>query len=265
MPLLSRISTEASEFVRRVFPGASGVNSTTSGDGTGGIGGRLDAWTLRDQMLAGTVYLPTGRGSLGHVLRSLGKPCDEANNPIVDRIRAARQIVKFYDLALAGQWGADLKPVLPGTTDAVDYRLGDALSRVWRWSNLNARKSEIAEVAANQGSVGLRVVYQPGPSPRVYLAYDDPRWMKRLDLDERDNVTLVRLEYDEQTYDADGNPGRLLPVVEVIAKDRRSKLVDGVETIPADQRENGLGVCPYVWLSHEMGLCPSKSGPHPLL
>lgn len=247
MPTLTdRIYSAGRDFVRRV-----------SGNGAPAPLASASAWSdydLRDMLYAGSIYrLTADGGALRDVLRSLGRPCrsqDEAKYPIRGYYNPVPAIVEFYSNAFGGQLGRDLKVADEVNGRKVRPAMADAVRQVWRWSNLDNRLREYTSLGANQGTVGIRVVVRPGPEPRVYLDFDDPRFIRNAVLDHRGNVETVYLEYSTPVFDVDGRETGTEPVEEVISKFGFSLKVGGKETLSAEQQRNDLGVAPYVLVRH---------------
>jgi hypothetical protein len=221
--------------------------------GTDGMGFRWSQYELRDMLLDGSVYRTTADGGARKwVLKWLGRPCDENKYPITAHYNPFRQIVRFYDNALGGRFGQELKlaerlPVLDRPTAPV---LADPLARLWRWSNLDTLKSEAVETVANQGTAGLRVVLNEA-GDRVSIELDDPRTIRQVDTDSRGNVVNAYLAYDLVRYGPDGKEAERLEVEEWIGKDGFSQKVGGEEKLSPEQQRNPLGLCPYVLMRQD--------------
>jgi hypothetical protein len=251
---LARLPAEIYQRVSRaaLSAGILGGSSTAVGPNPSAALGGLSDYVIRDRMLDGTVYR-RGYG-LQEILRVLNKPCttdDENKWSVPGYYNPVPQIVGFYEsTTLYGQWDHELKPVKRKGED-VDQKLADLLGRLWRWSRLDVRKAELTTLAANQGTVGIRIVYDAnGDDPRVYLDFDDPRWITRVDLDARGNCRTVVLEYALAAYDENGRPTTPKVVREVISAEGFSRQVDGQEQLSEAERANALGVCPYVLCRH---------------
>lgn len=250
MPTLTdRILTEGRNFWQRV----SGNFRSTLARDTTRASSSLSEYDLRDMMLAGTIYDSTRRGGgLKEVLKALGRPCnDETKYPIVNHVHAARIIVDFYANAFGGRLGNEIEIDPEYNGEPINKNLLPLIARIWRWSNLDTRCGELTSMAANQGTVGIRIKDQEGPPGRVFFELDDRRFIKQPELDSRGNVAYVRLEYDQVQYDANGNILSTVKVEETLSKDEFSLLHDGKEQLDDDRRENPLGICPYVLLRHE--------------
>lgn len=230
-------------------------NGATSGNV---IGSRLQtqAYDVREQMLAGTVYAKYG-GYHNDILKALGKPCDYVNSegetvyqpPITPYYNPVPAIVGCYANALGGRLGEELKLEQPNG-DPLDDAVADAIARIWRWSNLDTKLEELTTLAANQGTAGIRIVAEDGDSPRVYLQFDKPSRIKDAEEDTRGNLVNVLLTY--QTYYSEqlGIDPQEYAVKELIGKDAHSVLVGNTQQLEPDQLENALGVCPYVLMRH---------------
>jgi hypothetical protein len=249
--LLSRIIDTGADIYRRV----SG-SSVALAPAPAARAGTVSDYELRDMMLDGRIYLPsTSGGALKTVLRSLGRPCnsqDEAKYPVAGYFNPVKSICSFYSHSFGGRLGADLVIDDEVNDRPVNPRLPDVLRLLWRWTNLDHRAAELTTIFANHGTVGIRVVYSADPSPRVYLDFDPPAFVKRADLDNRGNVVTVFLEYTGQRHDADGNVDGTFKVEEIISKYGFSQKFDGDEQLTPEQQENGLGVCPYVLLRNDV-------------
>lgn len=259
LPTRSRITTEAAAFLRRV----NGRGAAQAPAGTGSIAQqaafteqrqRQDDYDLRDKLLEGTAFLPVAQGgALKTVLKSL-RPDTQGNetlNPIVGYYNPVPGIVGCYQNCLGGAFGKELTLAdEPKVSPAVK----DALAKLWRWSNLDALKSDLCQLAANQGTVGIRVVFEPGATAddsRVYLQLDRPQTIADVDFDARGNVTAVLLRRTDYYSPQLGFPERPVEVWEEIRKDGFSLRLNRTETLDEVQQQNPLGVCPYVLLRHD--------------
>lgn len=249
--LIDRITAAGRDFVRRV-----------NGDGTSTTSPQavssLSAWTnydLRDMLLSGDIYrLSAEGGALRDVLKSLGRPSrsqDEAKYAIRGYYNPVRAIVEFYSNAFGGQLGTDLQVADEVNGRKVFPRMADVVRQVWRWSNLDNRLGEYTGLGANQGTVGVRIVSRGGDDPRVYLDFDDPRFITSAILDHRGNCETVFLEYSTPVFDADGSETGSEKVEEVISKYGFSQKVGGVERLSTAEQRNDLGLCPYVIVRHQ--------------
>jgi hypothetical protein len=249
----SRLSSLPGEVYRRVSRTGPNGPSAAADDRRRQLLGYRSDYEIRDLMLAGRAYLPSRRGgALRDVLRLLGKSSaptaqDEAKYPITPYFNPVPRICGFYANALGGKLGEDLEAETPDGSPA-DPAVSDALSRIWRWSNLDTRLGELTTLAANQGTVGIRIVAD-ADARTVSLDWDPPQLIEEVAEDGRGNVIAVRLRYD--TLRPDGRGGReSLATDEYIGKDGFSRIVDGAEELDAGERDNALGVCPYVLLRH---------------
>lgn len=232
--------------------GLLGGTTTASGPNPAAAIGGLSDYVLRDRMLDGSIYRK-GFG-LQEILRALNRPCgvdDEGKWSVPGYYNPVPQIVGFYEHTLYGHWGEELRPVDREGND-VDETLADLLGRLWRWSRLDVRKSELTTLASNHGTAGIRIVHDDNDGdPRIWLDFDDPRWITRVDFDARGNCRTVVLEYALARYDTNGRATTPAEVREVISAEGFSLQVDGTEKLDAAQQENVLGVCPYVLCRHK--------------
>lgn len=250
--LLSRIIDTGNDIIRRVSgAGASRVRNARAT----AAASELSDFELRDMMLDGSIYTPfRSAGALKVVLKSLGKPCTaqaEDRNPITPYYNPVKPIVGFYSNAFGGRLGGDIKIAEKVGDRDVSPAMSDVVNRVWRWSNLDHRSAEMTTIGANQGTVGIRVVFSGGDDPRVYLDFDHPSFIKSIDVDNRGNVQAVQLAYTAVRDSGDGHQ-ETFQVQEIISKEGFSQLWDGVERLTPEQQKNPLGLCPYVLVRHEI-------------
>jgi hypothetical protein len=213
------------------------------------------SYELRDLMLEGSIYQTTRLGgALKQVLKSIGRPCggqDEAKYPISGYYNPVKPIVGFYSNAFGGRLGGDLKLADKVNGREVNKAMADVVAKVWRWSNLDHRTAEMTTLAANHGTVGVRIVKTDGPNARVYLDFDHPAFIKAIDLDNRGNVQSVFLEYTGVRTLPDGT-NETFKVEEVISREGFSQQFDGEEQLTPDRQKNPLGLCPYVLIRHDI-------------
>lgn len=245
MSVLDRIRQAGSDFYRRMVDGNAVARPIRLNE-------KSDA-ELRELMLAGTIYDPASAGGgLKYVYKALGRPCaNEGENPIIGYFNPVHPICNFSTNAFGGTLGSELKLVDP-KGKPLAAAVEAAIGKIWAWSNLNTRSAELAVENANQGAVGCRIVFEPGPPPRIYLDLDSRKIIKRVDFDGRRNVRTVWLTYTIQGTNEDGTPGETINVEETISKFGFSLLYDGVEQLSADEQLNPMGVCPYVVFNYEM-------------
>lgn len=250
--LLNRIADAGADMYRRVSGRfTSRIKSPVSAFST-----TLSDFDLRDMLLDGTIYRTTkDGGALKSVLKALGRPCggqDEAKYPISGYFNPIKQIVSFYANAFGGRLGDDLKIAEKFNDKPIKRKTLDLVRTIWGWSNLDHRSAEMTTLAANQGTVGIRIVYKADPSPRIYLDFDHPAFIKRADLDNRGNVISVFLDYTGVRYTNEGNVEDTFRVEETISKYGFSQKFDGQEQLSDDQRLNPMELCPYVLLRHDL-------------
>lgn len=244
----SRLAQIPGEVYRRVVPQSP---YAVAAERNRQLLGFRSAYELRDLLLSGNVYLPYAKGgALKDVLRMLGRAQnataqDEAKYPVTAYFNPVPRIVAFYANALGGRLGEDLEPETPDGGE-LDTSVSDALSRLWRWSNLDTRLGEVTALAANQGTVGIRIVADAG---RVSLDWDHPEFIQDVAEDNRGNVVGVHLKYDVVRPDGRGGQ-ETVGAEEWITKEGFSRVIDGKETLTPQRRENRLGICPYVLLRH---------------
>lgn len=210
-----------------------------------------DAYLVRDLMLEGTVYAQRSpSGYLGDILTTLGKPCGDDAPPIVPYYNPVPAIVGCYQNALGGRLGEELKAERPDGKP-LPKATADALARVWRWTNLDARLEELTTLVANQGTAGIRIVGDgEGADGRVYLQFEHPSTIADAEEDSRGNLVNVLLRYQVYFSPSLGDPYVPVDVEELIGKERFSKKVGGDEQLDAEEQVNRLGICPYRLMRH---------------
>lgn len=207
-------------------------------------------YETREWMLCGDIYKRRsvdGIGNLVGILRTLGKPSDADAPPIIPYYNPVPAIVGCYSNALGGRLGRDLKVETPAQ-DPLPKATDDAISRIWRWSNLDTRLGEFTEMLSNQGTVGIRVA---SDGDRVHLIFDPPSIIAEWEEDSRGNVVWVVLEYTGYEQPAPFQPEQPVEVAAFYGRDRFSVTVGGKERLTPEQQINTLGVCPYVIARHQ--------------
>lgn len=227
-----------------VMPNARGMGASSS---------RLvsDAYTVRDRMLEGSIYASRNSGGyLWEIQRVLGKPCDGDAPPIMPYYNPVPAIVGAYQNALGGRLGEELKAETPDG-EPLPTAVDDAVSRIWRWSNLDAKLEELTTLVANQGTAGIRIVGEGlGNKGRVYFQFEHPSTIADAEEDARGNLVNVLLRYQIYYSAGLGEPYTPVQVEELIGKERFSRIIDGEETLSAAEQVNTLGVCPYHLMRH---------------
>jgi hypothetical protein len=218
-------------------------------------GGRVSVWELNQAMYDNTVYesaLPYRQ----HVLRTYCGVRD-GRGRIIGHFNPVKEIVETYQNVLPGTWGKEVRPVTPangaeGLQKPIGQDLVEALTRVWRDSNLDTEKTRIIRLAATFGTVGLRVSRIAG-TERVAIQYDEPRRIFNPEEDSAGNVTGVCLKYKQpHNYGTLEAPDiQAVDVVEIITKDEFSKTINGEQQLKDVERKNTFGFCPYVLLRHQ--------------
>lgn len=214
---------------------------------------RKSIYAINQLMYDGAVYFSRANGGCLEDIMSQYCGATYCNGDrIVPHFLPAKEIAEFYvSSAFAGQWGRELRPIIPFTTDPVADPLQKAMTEVWNDSNMASEKTRISRLAAVDGTVGLRPYLIPG-TERVVIGVDKADRLFNVELDAAGNVVAVVLKYTQPF-----NRGtRLDPdyedvdVVEEITKESFSLKYNGQEQIPADDRKNSYGFCPYVLLRH---------------
>lgn len=161
-------------------------------------------------------------------------------------------VVDLYLHVFAGAFGDEIK-ALP--LDRAGAPTIAAIEQIWRWSNMTIVKQPLCRMAANHGSVGLRIVARNDPDParrRVYIKPEHPRIIRDIEEDDRGNVIAAQLEYDETTGLGEG--AKTTTIREEMDKQefRFYEVKNGQATLTA-RFPNALGVVPYVLLRHDFG------------
>lgn len=219
---------------------------------------RLNTYNLFDGYYHNTVFDAVSSGGQRDQINAVlgnGYATDLAGlyNP-VDRV------VDLYLHVFGGQFGTDIR------IEAENIRIEEPITKIWRWSNINIAKQPLCRMAANHGTVGLRIVARDAvdlASRRVYIKPEHPKVIRDADMDDRGNVRQILLEYD-YTY-GDLSDRTTVTIRELMTKDRiQTWRVQGASEIPFDMAlnqdngpgadiENVLGVVPYVLLAHMPG------------
>lgn len=223
-------------------------------------GERQEQFRRNQQMLDNSYYEPEEKG--GHRQQILEEifECDEdlklngVYNPV-------RPIVDAYQNVLRGRFGDTIRlhPHVGGDEGReINPRLLSTqaqtgpIERVWSMSNLNVRKQTMQEMAANLGTVGLRVVARPDRDEnrrRTFIQIEHPAIIQGFDEDDRGNVTEIQLEYEAEMGPIENR--EKVKVKEILGKDSFYKEVNGKAVLPLEEQFNLLGVCPYVVLRHQ--------------
>lgn len=217
---------------------------------------RRDVYAVNQAFYDNRIYYPRSAGGcLENVLQTY---CGVTDAAAIARCRMAghfnpvKEIVEAYQYVLPGTWGESIKPVLPDSGEPVTPRLLAELTAVWRDSNLDSEKHRIIRYAANFGTVGIRVSRLPG-TDRVAVQPDHPGRLFDVEEDAAGNVVAVVLKYTQALNFGSGTEPDYqdVEVIERIDKGGFSRTFDGIEQIPADDRRNPFGFCPYVLLRHK--------------
>lgn len=210
-----------------------------------------NAYAIRDLMLDGSVYGRWGSGGyLSDIQKALGKPCGSDAPPILPYYNPVPAIVGCYQNALGGRLGEELKLERPDGKP-VPKATEDAVSRIWRWTNLDAKLEELTTLVANQGTSGIRIVGEgEGAKARVYLQFEHPSTIADAEEDSRGNLVNVLLRYKTYYSPSLGEPYTAVDVEEFIGKERFSRIINGEEQLEPNEQVNTLGVCPYHLMRH---------------
>lgn len=220
---------------------------------------RQDEYRQWELMYANQLYRQAKAGGmLETIIRDVICPgyqvSEESAGSIVNHFNPIPGIVDAYQNVLRGQWGVDLRPAdLVGKRQTNPKLVGSKdmpgpLDMLWARSNLDTSKELLQQMAANLGTVGLRVAAISDPDPRkcrVYLQLDHPGRIVDFETDARGNCLAVQLEY--QALVGSAKDSHEVTVQELLTKESFMRQVDG--KVEIDQ-ENELGVCPYVILRH---------------
>lgn len=130
----------------------------------------------------------------------------------------ANAICAFYEATL---WPGTIREddeasALPlrlpeGLDEAQGARLRDAIHRIWRESNLNARKDTLAYEGARDGDILFKVRSDAeGDVKRVWFETVLPDFLTDLELDGRGYLVYVRLDVPERRRKDDGTSERVI-------------------------------------------------------
>jgi hypothetical protein len=151
-----------------------------------------------NQVYMRTIY----GGSLDFINESLG---EAAARDISGLINPVEQVVELYaQNTFAGNFGDEITideqvgDSLAGER-TVNAQIREPLSRIFKWSNINAEKDRLARYASLFGDCGIRVVAKVGrdypndpiEDRRVYLQFEHPATIEDFDEDNRGNITQI--------------------------------------------------------------------------
>lgn len=223
---------------------------------------RAGLFELNELLYSGQAYNPTGAGgALESILREAAGPnfCDVNRFRIFPFFLPFKPIVDAYQNVLPGTWGVEqIRPADEYDGKPINDAIRRPLTEIWRASNFDTNKALLIQLAANLGTVGMRVTARPasedGSKPaRVAIGVDHPSRLFNFEEDADRNVTAVCLKYELKV-----NRGTLsdpdwqsVDVVEEITKEDFSVTHDGKQQLEDARRVNGLGFCPYVVLRHK--------------
>lgn len=209
---------------------------------------RAFVYAINQAMYDNIIYLPRERGGhLEHVLRHY---CGVEMGRIVGHFNPAKEIVETYQNVLRGTLNDELQAVQSDSQEALDEPLKEAITSVWRDSNMDTGKAQIIRLAANLGTVGLKVCTA---GDKVMIQGIDPLWIFDMEQDASGNVTAVVLKYTKPiNYGTPLEPRyEDAQIIEQLNKDDFSQTIDGKEQVPDDDRKNTFGFCPFVPLRHK--------------
>lgn len=184
-----------------------------------------------------------------------------------------QRVVDTYQLVFDGNFGNQIKidEKLEDGKTPVNKAVPEALSKVWRWSNINKEKELLCRYTPTFGTCGIRIVAKNDPLPekrRIYLKVEHPSRILDLEVDNHNNITQILLEYEIEEGDIAerfmANPTGILDdfraerrtylIREYMSKDkfwatRDDKpydMINKVENGPYSSYENISGIVPYV-------------------
>ncbi len=141
-------------------------------------------------------------GSLDYINEQLG---EAAAKDISGLINPIEQVIELYaQNTFAGNFGDEITidkqvgDTLSGLV-AVNPQLNEPLSKIFKWSNINAEKDRFARYAALFGNCGIRTVARVGKSypndpltdRRVFLQFEHPALIEDLNEDARGNIDQI--------------------------------------------------------------------------
>lgn len=187
-------TTSGTSFWTRIFsPGASMTRSMQPESGPY-IGSVREFYTLLD------VYYQSN--ALYDNLRAMANAGVIESDAIKGLRNPAHRIVEFYAKKM---WSGTLPNALPIL--AKNERIVEPIHQVWQWSNFTAVKQIIAREAALYGDCFLKVATVNNAdksAKRVFLQRIDPKFVTTFRRDERQFITMIRLDmpiYGDPEYD----------------------------------------------------------------
>lgn len=203
---------------------------------------QFDVW---DRYFTNTIYERTSEGGLRDEIN--GTLGGQAAADLAGLYNPVARVVGLYQSVFDGNFGDEIR------IETRNARLTTPIAQIWTWSNLNQAKYLLQELAANLGTVGLRIVARGDSDPdkrRVYVKPEHPRIIHDVELDDRGNVQGIVLQYDRVT--GIGEAQKIETIREEQTKETITLYrVDYERLIPLSTEPNDLGVVSYVLLQHE--------------
>lgn len=214
---------------------------------------RVASFAANEMMYDNTIYQFGMRGIMSECLGWNEADFDTKRIPnIAGHFNPAKEIVDTYQNVMRGTWGKELKVTPQDQNATLPTPLADALTKIWRDSNLDTAKQSLQQWCANLGTVGMRPVSDPD-TQQIRIHIDHPSRLFTIEEDPQGNAESVVLKYKKpHNYGTALEPDfQMMEVIEQINKDEFSMTFEGVEQIADDARANTFGFCPYVIQRHK--------------
>lgn len=112
----------------------------------------------------------------------------------------ANRVVEFYAATI---WPGSITQALPLILDSENEAVGEAIRKLWTWSNWSQNRQVSVRRAAVTGDTFLKVAQAADGSARVCIQLIDPRWVVEKEEDERGYITYCRIEVPQKGKTAD--------------------------------------------------------------
>jgi hypothetical protein len=179
--------------------------------------------------------------------------------PIFNPVERA---VRAYEYVFDGAFGEKIKIAEKIEERDVNDKILEPIRNIWKWSNINGWKNELLLKTAALGTCGLRIEYRnDNNGKRIMFLPEHPSIIRDVELDSRDNITQIVLEYEriEGDFLDEDNPRMLYRYVEYMSKEKFWMTRNGeywnfltqryVTTKEAATIPNILGIVPYVLIT----------------
>jgi hypothetical protein len=179
--------------------------------------------------------------------------------------------VRAYEYVFDGNFGDEI--FIDNKVDKktpVNKKIIEPIESIWKWSNINAWKTQMLIRTATLGSCGLRINYRPAlktEDKRIFFTIEHPSLVREVETDERGNITQLILEYTkvEGDFYSEDNPRQTHHYIEYMSTTEFWMVRDGkwwnykhnngqggeVETKALATVPNTLGIVPYVIITQQ--------------